>query len=156
KLDGDLSNETYTSMLSLKHGHNTVHLGLVKVRGNSKWMRVNGASGGTLANDGYSYTADNIDERSWQIRHDFDFAGLGIPGLTLMNRYIRGSDIDVSPADTSGKEWIRESELAYLVQSGALKGLTFRWRSSTVRRDFQGGQDFNEYRLIVFYPMTIL
>lgn len=156
KLDGDLSNETYTGMFSLKHGYNTVHLGLVKVRGNSKWMRVNGAGGGSLANDGYSYTADNIDEHSWQVRHDYDFAGLGVPGLTLMNRYIRGRDIDVSASETNGKEWIRESEVAYRIQEGSFKDLLLRWRSSTVRRDYQGGQDFDEHRLIVSYPLTIL
>lgn len=156
KLDGELSNETYTGMFSLAHGYNAVHLGLVKVRGNSKWMRVNGASGGSIANDGYSYTADNIDERSWQLRHDYDFTGLGVPGLTVMNRYIRGRDIDVSPSETNGKEWIRETELAYRVQSGSLKDLTLRWRSSTVRRDYAGGQDFDEHRLIVSFPLTIL
>ncbi|WP_449433220.1 OprD family porin [Pseudomonas putida] len=156
QLDGHLSNETYSGMFSLKHGPSTFYLGLVKVRGNSKWMRVNGASGGTLANDGYAYTADNIDERSWQVRHDFDFASLGIPGLTLMNRYIQGRDIDVSPADRNGKEWIRESELAYAVQTGTFKDLVLKWRSATVRRDYQGGQDFDEHRLIVVYPLTLL
>ncbi|WP_409282265.1 OprD family porin [Pseudomonas putida] len=156
QLDGHLSNETYTGMFSLKHGPNTVYLGLVKVRGNSKWMRVNGASGGTLANDGYSYTADNIDERSWQVRHDYDFANLGLPGLTVMNRYIRGSDIDVSATDKNGKEWIRESELAYTFQAGTFKDLVLKWRSATVRRDYQGGQDFDENRLIVVYPLTLL
>jgi hypothetical protein len=156
KLDGDLSNETYSGMFSLLHGANTFYLGLVKVRGDSKWMRVNGAGGGTLANDGYSYTADNIDEHSWQVRHDLDFASLGVPGLTVMNRYIRGSDIDVSPADSNGKEWIRESEVAYAIQSGALKDLVLKWRSATVRRDYQGGQDFDEHRLIFVYPLTLL
>lgn len=156
QLDGHLSNETYTGMFSLKHGASTFYLGLVKVRGNSKWMRVNGSSGATLANDGYSYTADNIDERSWQVRHDFDFATLGVPGLTIMNRYIQGRDIDVSPADHNGKEWIRESEVAYTVQTGTFKDLVLKWRTATVRRDYQGGQDFDEHRLYVIYPLTLL
>ncbi|NBA93365.1 OprD family porin [Pseudomonas sp. R5(2019)] len=156
KLDGELSNETYTGMFSARHGNNTLYLGLMKVRGNSKWMRVNGASGATVANDGYSFTADAIGERSWQLRHDYDMAGLGIPGLTVMNRYIRGWDIDVSPSDSNGEEWIRESELAYTIQSGSLKDLTLKWRSTTVRRDFDGGQDFGDDRLIIIYPWSIL
>ena len=56
-------------------------------------------------------------------QHDFDFASLGLLGLTLMNRYIQGRDIDVSPADHNGKELIRESELAYSVQTGTFKDL---------------------------------
>ncbi|AJG12592.1 hypothetical protein RK21_01084 [Pseudomonas plecoglossicida] len=40
-----------------------------------------------------------------------------------MNRYIQGRDIDVSPADHNGKELIRESELAYSVQTGTFKDL---------------------------------
>lgn len=117
-------------------------------------MRGNGTSGGTLANDGYSYTADNIDEHSWQVRHDFGFVSVGAPGLTLINRYIQGRDIDVSPADHNGKEWIRESELAYAVQTGTLKDLVLKWRSATVRSDFQGRQDFDEHRLIIVYPLN--
>lgn len=157
KRSGELNNETFSGLFSAKYGSNTVYLGLMKVRGDSKWMRVNGASGGTLANDGYAYTADSIDEKSWQLRHDYDFASWGFPGLTLMNRYIRGWDIDVPTVGvTDGKEWIRETELAYVVQSGSLKSLNLKLRSSTVRRDYDNGQDFNEYRLIINYPLSLL
>ena len=31
-------------------------------------------------------------ERSWQLRHDYNFVALGIPGLTMMNRYISGDN----------------------------------------------------------------
>ena len=30
----------------------------------------------------------NKDERSWQARYDYNFAALGIPGLTFMTRYL--------------------------------------------------------------------
>ncbi|EKJ7936184.1 TPA: OprD family outer membrane porin [Pseudomonas putida] len=69
---------------------------------------------------------------------------------------MQGRDIDVSPADRNGNEWIRESEVAYSVRTSTFKNLVLKWRSATVRRDYQGGQDFDEHRLIVVYPLTLL
>ncbi|WP_122430081.1 OprD family outer membrane porin, partial [Pseudomonas viridiflava] len=81
-LAGDLDNKTWSALLSARHGSNTFYVGLQKVSGDSAWMRVNGTSGGTLANDSYNSSFDNAREKSWQLRHDYDFAGLGVPGLT--------------------------------------------------------------------------
>ena len=60
-------------------GGNTFYVGLQKVSGDNGWMRVNGTSGGTLANDSFNSSYDNANERSWQLRHDYNFAGMGIP-----------------------------------------------------------------------------
>ena len=153
-LAGDLDNKTYSGLFGLQAGNNTFYVGLQKVSGDSGWMRVNGTSGGTLANDSYNSAYDNRNERSWQLRHDYNFAGMGIPGLTLMNRYISGDNIEVGGRD-DGKEWGRESELAYTVQSGPLKSLNVKWRNSSIRRDFNSSE-FDENRLIFNYPLSIL
>ncbi|NWL76114.1 outer membrane porin, OprD family [Pseudomonas taiwanensis] len=153
-LAGDLDNRTWSALLSAKHGGNTFYVGLQKVSGDDAWMRVNGTSGGTLANDSYNSSFDNAKEKSWQVRHDYNFAALGVPGLTLMNRYISGEDAQVGTV-TDGKEWIRETELAYVVQSGAFKALNVKWRNSSIRRDFSNNE-FDENRLIVSYPLSIL
>ncbi len=150
---GKLDNKTWSGMFSAKYGSSTFYVGLQKVDGNT-WMRVNGTSGGTLANDSYNSSFDNAEERSWQVRHDFNFAGVGIPGLTLMNRYISGDNVH-SGAITDGKEWARESELAYVIQSGTFKNLSIRWRNSTMRRDFSNNE-FDENRLIFNYPLSLL
>jgi hypothetical protein len=153
KLVGALDNKTWSALLSARFQASTFYLGLQKVQGDN-WMRLNGTSGATLANDSFSNSYDFANERSWQIRHDFDFAGLGMPGLTLMNRYINGSDVH-SGGVTDGREWGRESELTYVVQGGTLKNLSIRWRNSVIKRDFSLA-DFNENRLIVSYPLSIL
>ncbi|TLX55625.1 outer membrane porin, OprD family, partial [Stutzerimonas nosocomialis] len=101
-----------------------------------------------------SSSFDNAKERSWQVRHDYNFAALGIPGLTLMNRYISGDNVQTATV-TDGKEWGRETELAYTIQSGALKNLSMRWRNATMRRDFSSNE-FDENRLIFNYPLSIL
>ncbi|WP_095058715.1 MULTISPECIES: OprD family porin [unclassified Pseudomonas] len=151
---GDLDNKTWSAMLSAKYGGNTFYVGLQKLTGDNAWMRVNGTSGGTLANDSYNSSYDNAQEKSWQVRHDYNFATLGVPGLTLMNRYISGDNVHTGTI-TDGKEWGRESELGYTVQSGALKDLNVKWRNSTMRRDYSNNE-FDENRVIVSYPISLL
>ena len=153
KRAGELDNKTYSGMFSAKVGGNTFYVGLQKVSGDT-WMRVNGTSGGTLVNDSYNASFDNANERSWQARHDFNFTTVGVPGLTLMNRYISGREVH-SGAVTDGKEWVRESELAYVIQSGTFKDLSIKWRNSTIRRDFSSNE-FDENRLIFNYPLSLL
>lgn len=153
QLAGSLDNKTYSALLSARHLNQTFYLGLQKVDGDN-WMRLNGTSGATLANDSFSNSYDFAEERSWQVRHDYDFVTWGMPGLTLMNRYIRGSNVH-SGGERNGREWGRESELTYVIQSGALKSLALRWRNSVIKRDFSLA-DFNENRLILSYPFSIL
>ena len=150
---GQLDNKTYSGMFSAKYGGNTFWVGLQKVDGDT-WMRVNGTSGGTLANDSYNSSFDNANERSWQVRHDFNFVTVGVPGLTLMNRYISGQDVHTG-AVTDGKECVRETELAYVIQSGAFKDLSVKWRNSSIRRDYSNNE-FDENRLIFNYPLSLL
>ncbi|NNA97676.1 OprD family porin [Pseudomonas gessardii] len=151
---GKLHNKTWSGLFSARYGGHTFYVGLQKLSGNSAWMRVNGTSGGTLANDSFNASYDNAEEKSWQVRHDYNFAPLGVPGLTLMNRYISGSNVHTATV-SDGKEWGRESEVGYTVQSGSLKSLTLRWRNSSMRRDYSNNE-FDENRLIVSYPISLL
>ena len=154
KLAGDLDNNTAYALLSARYKGNTLYVGLQKVGGDDGWFRVNGTSGGTLANDSYNSSYDNAKEKSWQLRHDLDFAVLGVPGLVMMNRYISGDNVHTGTI-TDGKEWGRESELAYTVQSGTFKSLNVRWRNSTIRRDYSSNE-FDENRIFISYPLSLL
>ncbi len=154
QLAGDMDNKTAFGLLSAKYGGSTFYVGLQKLTGDTAWMRVNGTSGGTLANDSYNSSYDNAQERSWQVRHDYNFAAVGVPGLTLMNRYISGDNVH-SGTVTDGKEWGRESELAYTVQSGTFKNLNVKWRNSSMRRDYSTNE-FDENRIFVSYPISLL
>jgi hypothetical protein len=151
---GDLDNRTISALLSAKYGGSTFYVGLQKLTGDDAWMRVNGTSGGTLANDSYNNSYDNAREKSWQLRHDYNFVALGVPGLTLMNRYISGDNVHTASV-TDGKEWGRESELAYTVQSGTFKNLNLRLRNSSIRRDYSSNE-FDENRVIISYPFGLL
>jgi len=88
------------------------------------------------------------DESSWQLYYDYDFTASGIPGLYVMARYVKGSGIDRQDA-SEGKEWERDTDVGYIVQSGSWKGLNLRLRNATYRSNF--ASDLNEFRLIVNY-----
>jgi hypothetical protein len=94
------------------------------------------------------------DEKSYQARYDFDFASVGVPGLTFMTRFLTGDNIDRGRNVSEGKERERNTELMYVFQDGALKNLGVRWRNATVRNNFS--RDIDENRLIVSYTLPLL
>ena len=93
------------------------------------------------------------DEKSWQARYDFNFASIGIPGLTFMTRYLSGDNIDRGEGVSDGREWERDMDLAYVIQEGPLKNLGLKWRNAMVRNNF--GRDIDENRLIVSYTLPL-
>ncbi|VVQ26382.1 OprD family porin [Pseudomonas fluorescens] len=94
----------------------------------------------------------NAEEHSWQVRYDYNFAALGVPGLTFMTRYVNGDNAQVAGSN-SGKEWERNTDVGYVVQSGSLKNLGVKVRNATVRSNF--GNDLDETRLILSYTLAI-
>lgn len=92
-------------------------------------------------------------EKSGQLRYDFNFASVGIPGLTFMTRYVKGWDVQRTNAE-DGTEWERNTELQYIIQDGPLKNLGIRWRNAAYRSDFS--RDVDENRLIVSYSIPLL
>ena len=85
-----------------------------------------------------------------------------------MTRYAQGRDANYSGANevyvrrdeagtplTNQKRWERNVEATYVLQSGGMKGLTFRLRQATTRAtEFES--DLDEVRLIVEYPLEVL
>lgn len=150
---GRLDNNTASALIGLTFKQHTVSIGLQDVSGETGWMRIGGTGGIYLANNTFNHAFDNAKEKSWQLRYDLDFVAYGVPGLTLMTRYVHGENVKTSTVD-NGTEWVRESELGYVLQSGPLRNLSLRWRNSSVRRDFNA-TDYDENRLIVSYPIKI-
>ncbi|HUH57380.1 MAG TPA: OprD family porin, partial [Pseudomonadales bacterium] len=100
------------------------------------------------------------DEKSYQVRYDLNMDTLGVPGLSFMTRYVRGSDIDVGTKGAyvtqNGKNWERDIQAQYVLQNGPAKDLSFRLRQATYRAEGAVGNDVDEVRLIVEYPLSIL
>ncbi|SFP55619.1 outer membrane porin, OprD family [Geopseudomonas sagittaria] len=90
-------------------------------------------------------------EDSWQARYDYDFAALGMPGLTLMSRYVSGDNFKIGGAEA--KEWERDIDLGYVIQSGPLKNVGLRLRNVAYRGSHT--TDIDENRVIVNYTVKL-
>ena len=111
-------------------------------------------SGIYLANSIQVLDFNAKDERSWQARYDYDFEGMGIPGLTFMTRYVKGNNIDTAPG-VSDTRWERDTDIRYTVQRGFMQGVDLVWRNATVRQAIGSG-DIDENRLIASYTWNLL
>lgn len=100
-----------------------------------------------------AFTKANTD--AWQVRYDYDFAALGIPGLSFMTRYLWGDGIRTADV-RNGKEWERDTDIGYVIQSGPLKDVSIRLRNTTFRSGGGLKTDLNESRIILGYNLQLL
>ncbi|MCY1306728.1 Porin-like protein NicP [compost metagenome] len=71
-----------------------------------------------------------------------------------MTRYLSGDGIELGAGQADGKEWERDTDIAYVVQGGPLKNLGLKWRNATVRST-HFGNDLDENRLILSYTLPL-
>lgn len=150
---GEIDNRNLNGIFSLSHGGHKV---------SAAWQSLSGNSAFPYLNGGAAYVVNLVtlndftraEEDSWQLRYDYDFAAQGIPGLTFMTRYVDGRNAR-SATTRSGQEWERDTDLAYVVQSGSLKGVSLRWRNVSFRSGNGLTTDIDENRLILGYTLTL-
>ncbi|MDY0831102.1 OprD family porin [Pseudomonas sp. SED1] len=152
KLLGKIDNQAFFSLLSAKHGGHIFYVGYQAMYGDSAFPRVF-ANISPLGNEVPTYEFAYTDERSWQARYDYDFAALGIPGLTTTVRYISGNNVTTG-AGYEGKDRERDLDIGYVVQSGTLSGLGIRVRNVMARSNYRS--DIDENRLILSYTWKLL
>jgi hypothetical protein len=149
---GKIDNQAFFSLLSAKRGGHTFYVGYQAMYGESAFPRVF-ANITPLGNEVPTYEFAYTDERSWQARYDFDFAALGIPGLTTTVRYITGDNVNTG-AGFEGRDRERDLDIGYAFQSGVLSGLGIRVRNAMARSNYRS--DIDENRLILSYTWKLL
>ena len=124
------------------------------------WLTQGDGSSAYLTTDMQISKFARAGERTWQARYSYDFAKVGVPGLTAGAVYLRGDNIDTisggKVATNGGSEWERDLTLADVVQDGALKNLGVMWKNAMWRNDIAGQRDQDENRLIVSYSIPLL
>lgn len=148
----NVDNKMLGAMFTYSLGAHAFGLSYQKMSGDTGFANVQGTDP-YLVNLLQINDFGNQDERSMQARYDFNFAGLGIPGLTFMTRYVKGDQVDLGAASGTGKEWERNTDIGYVIQSGSLKNLGIKWRNATYRSSF--ASDIDENRLILSYSLPI-
>lgn len=149
----NVDNNAFGAMFTYNLGGHAFGLGYQGMSGDTGYAYVNGADA-FLVNFVQIGDFASKDEKSWQVRYDYNFAAIGVPGLTFMTRYINGDNIDLGSNRPEGKEWERDTDIGYVVQSGPLKNVGVKWRNATVRST-NFGSDLDENRLIVSYTLPI-
>ncbi len=148
----NVDNKAFGAMFTYALGFHSFGLGYQKMSGDTGYAYIGGTDP-FLVN--YVQIGDFAfkDEKSWQARYDYNFAGLGIPGLTFMTRYLNGDNVDRGAGLSEGKEWERNTDIAYVIQDGPLKNVGLKWRNATTRSNF--GNDLDENRLILSYVLPL-
>ncbi|NUT66448.1 OprD family porin [Pseudomonas corrugata] len=159
---GEVDNRTLSSYFAYSLKGHTLGGGYQKAWGDTPFAFVNGSDTYLFAESlASTFTAPN--ERIWFARYDFDFAAIGVPGLTLGIKYVNGEDVDptllagaraaaLRAQGREGREWERMTDITYAVQSGPAKGMSVQWRNSTNRSTY--ADSANENRLIVRYTVN--
>ena len=153
---GSIDNRALSGMLSYGISGHTFSAG---------WQRMNGDNSMPYLDGSNPYLVNYVQvndfaaaqERSWQLRYDYDFKAIGINGLSFLTRYVNGDHIKVAGSDQEGKEWERDSELKYVIQTGTFKDVSLRLRNATYRTHYEKfARDVDETRLIVSYNFSVL
>ncbi|MBF8746447.1 OprD family porin [Pseudomonas putida] len=154
-----LDNRAFSLSGAYNIGAHTFTLAFQRVTGDGDYgYGVDGGGTVFLANSVARSDFNAEDEKSWQARYDLNFAEYGIPGLSFMTRYVRGTGANTATTN-NGKEWERDVDIKYVLQEGPAKDLSFRVRQATYRSSdgvYYGSSSIDELRLIVEYPLSIL
>lgn len=154
-----LDNRAFSLQGAYTIGAHTFTLAAQKVTGDGDYgYDVDGGGTIHLANLGARSDFNAEGEKSYQARYDINMATFGVPGLSFMTRYITGSGANTGTT-SNGKEWERDIEAKYVIQSGPAKDLSLRLRQATYRSGdgvYYGSPSIHELRLIANYPLNIL
>lgn len=154
-----LDNRAYSLQGAYTIDAHTFTLAYQKVSGDGDYgYGVDGGGTIFLANSVARSDFNAEDEKSWQARYDLNMATFGIPGLSFMTRYVSGSGANTGTT-SNGKEWERDIEAKYVIQSGPAKDLSLRLRQATYRSSdavYYGSASLDELRLIAQYPLNFL
>ncbi|TFY87346.1 porin [Pseudomonas nabeulensis] len=161
---GKVDNNLYSGLFLYTVGGHTFGGGYQVSNGSSDfpWLNQGDGSSAYITTDMQIQKFARAGERTWQARYAYDFAKVGVPGLTAGVVYLKGSDIDTiannnGRAETTGQsEWERDITVAYVIPEGPLKNLGVAWKNAMWRTDLANTRSQDENRLIVSYSIPLL
>lgn len=117
---GKIENRTLNALFSYSIGGHMAGLAYQGLSGSSAMPYVIGTDA-YLTNYMMSNYFMERDERSWQARYTYDFAALGVPGLTFSTRYTKADHANPATFTGEGREWERDTDVGYVIQGGFQK-----------------------------------
>ncbi|MET0776866.1 MAG: OprD family porin [Pseudomonas mandelii] len=160
---GKVDNNLYSGLFLYTVAGHTFGGGYQVSNGSSDfpWLNQGDGSSNYTITDMQIQKFGRAGERTWQARYSFDFAKVGVPGLTAGMVYLRGDDIDTNRTSTAAAgnnstEWERDLTVGYVVPEGPLKNVGFMWKNATWRTNIPGVRSQDENRLILSYSIPLL
>ena len=160
---GKVDNNLYSGLFLYTVAGHTFGGGYQVSNGSSDfpWLNQGDGSSNYTITDMQIQKFGRAGEKTWQVRYSYDFAKVGVPGLTAGAVYLRGDDIDTvgtngQQAASGASEWERDFTLAYVVPEGPLKNVGFMWKNATWRTDLPNTRSQDENRLILSYSIPLL
>ncbi|MEZ1317603.1 OprD family porin [Pseudomonas fluorescens] len=161
---GKVDNNLYSGLFLYTVAGHTFGGGYQVSNGSSDfpWLNQGDGSSAYITTDMQIAKFARAGERTWQARYSYDFAKVGVPGLTAGVVYLRGDDIDTNrasatvPAGNNNSEWERDLTVAYVVPEGPLKNVGVMWKNASFRTGVPGQRDQDENRLILSYSIPLL
>lgn len=84
----------YPAMVTLNKAGHAFGIGYQRMLGESAFPLFNRYAAQPYLVNWSTFGFFKPNESSWQLRYDYDFDPMGVPGLKVMTRYMRGTGID--------------------------------------------------------------
>ncbi|WP_371971091.1 OprD family outer membrane porin [Acinetobacter sp. AL9] len=154
KLYGNIDSQAVSAGAKINNGMHTVQLGYQQMFGeHGTKAPMFPTLGGWVPQpylDNWSVASFiRKDERSWSLGYTYNFADVGVPGLTATVRHFRGDNIDLGAGKPEGKENETNVIVNYVVPEGKLKGLGFQYMF--IDTNFNFANDLEEHRIATTY-----
>ncbi|MEX5688945.1 OprD family porin [Pseudomonas silesiensis] len=150
---GNVDNRSYSGLLTLHKGAHMFGVSYQRMLGETVFPTLNGFVPQPYLPNWAGLPFIRPDERSWSVRYGYDFAPLGLPGLKLFTRYIKGTDIDRGEGLSHDQESERNIFFSYVVQDGPLRDLSFDLKNFNIKQKY--GNNYDEYRFVTSYTWKI-
>lgn len=152
--NGEVDNRTWSAKFTYSLQGHAFSAGYQRVNGTSDFPFLNQGDGSSsyLITDVQIGKFQRAGERTWLAGYAYDFATIGVPGLTTSVMYLKGDNIAAAGYDR--REWERDFSLGYVIPTGTLKGLGLTWRNASLRSDAASQRNQDENRLIASYTYS--
>lgn len=148
--NGQVDSDMFSGLLTYRLQGHALSIGYQKVYGDTALPYASVSTVYSFSNAGVGKFIQS-GEQTWMLRYDYDFAPLGIPGLSFMTRYYKGDDGEYK--GLRAREHELNTNLKYVVQANSLKGLGVEYRNAVSRSTYASDRDNN--RLYITYTFNL-
>lgn len=136
ELAGNIDNHHGNFVVALGVDNHKFTTGYIHNSGDTGFPYLSGGEANTYI-DAWATDFLNPNEKAWSVRYDYDFKDQ-IPGLKLMTRYTKGTEIELKNLKPGEELEERKFgiEVSYQFQNTPLKGLFVRLRHEDYKNDF--------------------